>query len=108
MGEQLQKSPVSIQISWQPPIHPNGPLTGYLLYYTINHSLPLIKWSKRHLPPDSLNTVISGLVRNAIYAFCLKATNSFGDGPISSVKFYRTPDGKCDFILYINHVHIYV
>ncbi|CAH8602660.1 unnamed protein product [Schistosoma intercalatum] len=92
MGEQLQKSPVSIQISWQPPIHPNGPLTGYLLYYTINHSLPLIKWSKRHLPPDSLNTVISGLVRNAIYAFCLKATNSFGDGPISSVKFYRTPD----------------
>uniref|UniRef100_A0A3Q0KID2 Cell adhesion molecule n=1 Tax=Schistosoma mansoni TaxID=6183 RepID=A0A3Q0KID2_SCHMA len=92
IGEQLQKSPVSIQISWQPPIHPNGPLTGYLLYYTTNHSLPLMKWSKRHLPPDSLNTVISGLVRNAIYAFCLKATNSFGDGPISSVKFYRTPD----------------
>nr|CAH8866934.1 unnamed protein product [Trichobilharzia regenti] len=87
-GEQ----PVSIQISWQPPFHPNGPLTGYFLYYTANHSLPLSEWSKRRLPPDSLNTVISGLLRNAVYAFRLTATNPFGDGPASSVNLYRTPD----------------
>ncbi|VDQ08019.1 unnamed protein product [Trichobilharzia regenti] len=67
-GEQ----PVSIQISWQPPFHPNGPLTGYFLYYTANHSLPLSEWSKRRLPPDT--------------------TNPFGDGPASSVNLYRTPD----------------
>ncbi|CAH8627062.1 unnamed protein product [Heterobilharzia americana] len=84
--------PVSIRISWQPPKHPNGLLTGYVLYYSTNHSLPLSEWSRRRLPPDSLNTVISGLARNAVYAFRLKATNPFGDGPMSPGKFYRTPD----------------
>ncbi|VDP69642.1 unnamed protein product [Echinostoma caproni] len=84
--------PVSVQVSWQPPLRPHGRLVGYVLYYTADRQLPLSQWSKRRLPADSLNTVLSGLSRGLIYFVQLSARNEHGNGPLSPIRLYRTPD----------------
>ncbi|TPP66262.1 Netrin receptor DCC [Fasciola gigantica] len=84
--------PVSVQVSWQPPLRPHGRLIGYILYFTADRQLPLHQWSKRRLPADSLNTVLSGLFRGSIYFVQLRARNQHGNGPLSPIRLYRTPD----------------
>ncbi|KAG5441046.1 Netrin receptor dcc [Clonorchis sinensis] len=86
--------PARIQISWQPPQRPHGQLVSYILYFTLNHSLPISKWSKRKLPANSLNTVLNGLHRGAVYFVHMRARNRHGNGPLSPVRLFRTPDAS--------------
>ncbi|KER31694.1 hypothetical protein T265_02067 [Opisthorchis viverrini] len=86
--------PARIQISWQPPQRPHGQLVSYILYFTLNHSLPISKWSKRKLPANSLNTVLNGLHRGVVYFLHMRARNRHGNGPLSPVRLFRTPDAS--------------
>ncbi|CAL8068139.1 unnamed protein product [Calicophoron daubneyi] len=84
--------PLRLQVAWQPPQKPNGRLSGYLLYFTSNGSLPLSEWSKMQLPANSLNAMLSNLSPGSIYFIQIRAFNNHRNGPLSPVLLYRTPD----------------
>ncbi|KAF8563813.1 hypothetical protein P879_11711 [Paragonimus westermani] len=90
----LTNGSIGLQISWQPPTRPHGELVGYLLHYTTNWTLPLAKWSRRRSPAYSVNTVLVGLSRGSIYFIQLRARNRHGNGPLSPIRLYRTPDAS--------------
>ncbi|KAF6772505.1 hypothetical protein AHF37_08526 [Paragonimus kellicotti] len=94
IGISLTNGSVGLQISWQPPTRPHGQLVGYLLHYTTNRTLPLSKWSRRRSPAYSVNTVLVGLLRGSIYFIQLRARNRHGNGPLSPIRLYRTPDAS--------------
>ncbi|KAF5404529.1 hypothetical protein PHET_01994, partial [Paragonimus heterotremus] len=94
IGMSLTNGSIGLQISWQPPTRPHGQLVGYLLHYTTNWTLPLAKWSRRRSPAYSVNTVLVGLLRGSIYFIQLRARNRHGNGPLSPIRLYRTPDAS--------------
>ncbi|XP_061836580.1 netrin receptor DCC isoform X1 [Nerophis lumbriciformis] len=71
-------SPTSIQINWEPPSAPNGPILNYRVLWTESLS------SKEQIVNISgLNYKMEGLNKFTQYVVCVSAVNRFGSGPTS-------------------------
>ncbi|KAL1238904.1 Neogenin [Trichinella spiralis] len=81
--------PTTVLLNWQPPKHPNGKITKYLIYYTLDQKLPDSKWMVEGIRGDRMSTTIDGLIPDTDYYFKIQAVNDRGYGPVSSVKLYQ-------------------
>ncbi|EDM16767.1 rCG49085 [Rattus norvegicus] len=83
-----QLSGVTVMLSWQPPLEPNG----IILYYTV------YVWDKsslRAINATEASLVLSDLDYNVDYGACVTASTRFGDGNArSSIINFRTPEGE--------------
>ncbi|VDP07487.1 unnamed protein product [Soboliphyme baturini] len=81
--------PSRVILSWQPPKHPNGKITQYLIYYSIDPQAPDSSWMMEGVRGDRLSTSVDNLVPATNYYFKIQAVNDRGYGPVSAVKPYR-------------------
>uniref|UniRef100_A0A5S6QF04 Netrin receptor DCC n=1 Tax=Trichuris muris TaxID=70415 RepID=A0A5S6QF04_TRIMR len=81
--------PTSVLLNWQPPKHPNGKITKYLIYYTSEPKLTDSSWMIEGIRGDRMSTTIDGLSPEKDYFFKIQAVNDRGYGPVSAVKPYR-------------------
>uniref|UniRef100_A0A5K3F4M5 protein-tyrosine-phosphatase n=1 Tax=Mesocestoides corti TaxID=53468 RepID=A0A5K3F4M5_MESCO len=89
-------SNVAVSVSWDQPLHSNGPITMYRVYYTDDPKRPLAEWNIKLVQVDyalsqsdaagstSTLTLITHLRSNATYYIRVSASNIKGDGPTSS------------------------
>ncbi|XP_071140063.1 neogenin-like isoform X13 [Mytilus edulis] len=88
----IEKNPKAVRLNWQPPITPNGQITGYLIFYTTDPNLEDVDWVVEGvLPGERLTTTIKGLTPDTTYYFKMQTRNSKGYGPISPTVIYKTP-----------------
>uniref|UniRef100_G3VKM3 Neural cell adhesion molecule L1 n=1 Tax=Sarcophilus harrisii TaxID=9305 RepID=G3VKM3_SARHA len=74
-------SDTALQLSWKPPLNPNGELKGYQLFYeAINQETEEKEKKNQTLHPTILMLNLSGLSPQALYHFQLRATTSVGPG----------------------------
>ncbi|CAC5395681.1 NEO1 [Mytilus coruscus] len=88
----IEKNPKAVRLNWQPPVTPNGQITGYLIFYTTDPNLEDVDWVVEGvLPGERLTTTIKGLTPDTTYYFKMQTRNSKGYGPISPTVIYKTP-----------------
>nr|KAI8752120.1 neogenin-like; partial [Biomphalaria glabrata] len=87
----LEKNPFAVSLNWQPPLRPNGQITGYLIYYTHDEHTNDMLWPMEGVVGDKLSTVIDKLTPDTRYHFKVQARNSKGLSPKSETATYRTP-----------------
>ncbi|XP_074134683.1 neural cell adhesion molecule L1 isoform X2 [Sminthopsis crassicaudata] len=74
-------SDTALQLSWKPPLNPNGELKGYqLVYEAINQETEEKEKKTELLLPTMLMLNLSGLSPQALYHFQLRATTRVGLG----------------------------
>ncbi|XP_064365629.1 phosphatidylinositol phosphatase PTPRQ isoform X1 [Dromaius novaehollandiae] len=82
-----QLSGVIVQLSWKPPLEPNG----IILYYTV---YVWSKTSKRSVNVTGTSLQLTDLENNYDYSAYVTASTRFGDGNIKSDAItFRTPEG---------------
>ncbi|MED6282293.1 hypothetical protein CHARACLAT_030597, partial [Characodon lateralis] len=74
----LALSPTSIQVSWEPPSLPNGPVLGYRLLWTESPS-----GKEQSVEVSGLNYKMDGLNRFTEYTVRVMAINRYGPGTAS-------------------------
>ncbi|XP_073974776.1 tyrosine-protein phosphatase Lar isoform X4 [Rhodnius prolixus] len=79
-------------IQWDEPETPNGQVTGYKVYYTMNPQLPMNSWDSRMVDNNQLTT-ISELTPHTIYTIRVQAFTSVGPGPLSGPVLVKTQQG---------------
>ncbi|BET03182.1 phosphatase [Nesidiocoris tenuis] len=79
-------------IQWDEPETPNGQITGYKVYYTMNPQLPMNSWESRMVDNNQLTT-ISELTPHTIYTIRVQAFTSVGPGPLSPPVLVKTQQG---------------
>ncbi|KAL3885049.1 hypothetical protein ACJMK2_025148 [Sinanodonta woodiana] len=87
----VEGDPLSVTLNWQPPQKPNGLITGYLVFYTIDSSLDDRNWVMEGVLGDKLSKTIRDLTQDTTYYFKVQARNKMGYGPISTTVYYKTP-----------------
>lgn len=85
-----EESASAVRLQWQPPKTPNGQITGYMILYTTDDSLPDREWSVHPLIGDKMNTLITDMSPDTLYFFKIQAKNEKGSGPVSSAVSFRT------------------
>ena len=90
----IENTPQAVRLNWQPPLLPNGQITGYLVFYTTDPNQEDIRWVMEGVVGERLTTTIKGLTPDTTYYFKIQARNSKGYGPISSTVIFKTPKGK--------------
>lgn len=80
----------AVRLQWQPPKSPNGQITGYMILYTTDESLPDREWSIHPLIGDKMNTLITNMSPDTLYFFKIQAKNEKGSGPVSPAVSFRT------------------
>ncbi|GLH00170.1 Contactin [Gryllus bimaculatus] len=91
----VAENPTMVNMNWQPPKQPNGPITGYLILYTTDSSLPDREWVVEGIVGDRMTTTVKSLTPETTYYFKIQARNSKGYGPFSSVVSFTTgPNGR--------------
>ncbi|KAK1787270.1 hypothetical protein P4O66_002780 [Electrophorus voltai] len=85
-----ESRPKSILISWQPPLEANGKITGYIVYYTLDKSMPIDDWVMESISGDRLTHQVMDLNLDTIYYFRIQAKNAKGVGPLSDPVEHRT------------------
>ncbi|XP_050441202.1 cell adhesion molecule Dscam2 isoform X2 [Adelges cooleyi] len=70
----------SIIVSWLPPLHPNGKLTGYLVYTSVLTGHKDSKPIKRILGPSVEVFETTRIIDGAKYQFWVKSTTKVGEG----------------------------
>ncbi|MED6236773.1 hypothetical protein ATANTOWER_013985, partial [Ataeniobius toweri] len=86
----LALSPTSIQVSWEPPSLPNGPVLGYRLLWTESPS-----GKEQSVEVSGLNYKMDGLNRFTEYTVRVLAINRYGPGTASeSVSVTTQSDGE--------------
>ncbi|KAF0313218.1 Neogenin [Amphibalanus amphitrite] len=100
---QSEENPAIINLSWQPPRAPNGPIDGYVILYTTDRSLPDREWRVHPVVGDRMTTTITGLTPSTHYWFRIQARNGAGTGPISRAEKLVTSSGGGlgDNLLYV-------
>ncbi|CAB3404169.1 unnamed protein product [Caenorhabditis bovis] len=84
----------SVLVKWGPCDHPNGVITGYMVYYTNEkESTPLKKWQMKEAKSDELMTTIYGLEADTRYYIRIVARNAIGDSPLSPLVTVSTRQG---------------
>ncbi|XP_076808351.1 netrin receptor DCC-like [Clavelina lepadiformis] len=81
-----------VMLSWQPPLEPNGELTGYLVFYTTNERHDISKWVIDTVDGNRMSTTIDNLTLDTKYYFKVLASNREGSGPYSEIVEYTTPN----------------
>uniref|UniRef100_UPI003AAF5F90 netrin receptor DCC-like n=1 Tax=Centroberyx gerrardi TaxID=166262 RepID=UPI003AAF5F90 len=71
-------SPTSVQVSWEPPVQPNGPLLGYRLVWTESPS-----GKEQSVEVNGLNYKMEGLNKFTEYSVRVLALNRYGPGAAS-------------------------
>nr|CAI5828476.1 unnamed protein product [Callosobruchus analis] len=77
-----------VELSWQPP--KAGRVTGYVILYTNNRSLPEPEWNVSAVKGDVHSMIVYDLKPFTQYYFKVQARNSRGLGPYSTVVSFRT------------------
>uniref|UniRef100_A0A5F8HDJ6 Neural cell adhesion molecule L1 n=2 Tax=Monodelphis domestica TaxID=13616 RepID=A0A5F8HDJ6_MONDO len=73
-------SDTALQLSWRPPLNPNGELKGYQLIYRPFNQEPEENEMTEFLPPTTLMFNLSDLKPQTLYRFQLRATTKVGPG----------------------------
>ncbi|XP_044538836.1 neural cell adhesion molecule L1 [Gracilinanus agilis] len=73
-------SDTALQLSWRPPLNPNGELKGYQLLYRPINQEPDDREETEFLPPTTLTFNLSDLRPQTLYHFQLRATTKVGPG----------------------------
>ncbi|KAM9671436.1 phosphatidylinositol phosphatase PTPRQ isoform 1-T1 [Trichechus inunguis] len=82
-----QLSGVTVKLSWQPPLEPNGIILYYTVYVWDRSTLKTINTTETSLE-------FSDLDYNVEYSACATASTRFGDGKMrSNIINFRTPEG---------------
>uniref|UniRef100_A0A3B5AY20 Contactin-3 n=1 Tax=Stegastes partitus TaxID=144197 RepID=A0A3B5AY20_9TELE len=71
-------SPTSVQVNWEPPSHPNGPVLGYRLLWTESPS-----GKEQSVEVNGLNYKMEGLNKFTEYTVRVLAINRYGPGTAS-------------------------
>ncbi|CAB3409282.1 unnamed protein product [Caenorhabditis bovis] len=71
-------------LAWKPPSHPNGVITKYVVYYTLNREDPLSDWTKIDLDGSEKSVRIESATDESFYAR-VQAATELGPGIISDV-----------------------
>lgn len=69
------------------------PLTGYILYYTLDKSMPIDDWVMEAVSGDRLTHQVVDLNLDTVYYFRIQAKNAKGVGPLSEPIHFRTAKG---------------
>uniref|UniRef100_A0A1I8GF53 Fibronectin type-III domain-containing protein n=1 Tax=Macrostomum lignano TaxID=282301 RepID=A0A1I8GF53_9PLAT len=76
--------PMSVMLSWLPPLEPNGKITKYtVLYRPVSSNSAKPAGSEHAMPTAETQVVITGLRPSTHYYFRVRAGNSEGFGPDS-------------------------
>lgn len=86
--------PTTINLHWQPPKLPNGQITGYVIFYTMDNTQEDRDWIVKVIIGDKLNSVLTELQPSSLYYFKIQARNNKGYGPLSPEVSFRTLPGK--------------
>ncbi|XP_072228705.1 netrin receptor DCC isoform X2 [Leuresthes tenuis] len=81
----LALSPTSIQVSWEPPSYPNGPILGYRLLWTESPS-----GKEQSVEVSGLNYKMDGLNKFTEYTVRVLAINRYGPGAASETMSVTT------------------
>lgn len=84
----------AVRLAWQPPKLTNGPITGYVIFYTTDASRRDRDWLVEGVLGDRHATLIHGLRPDQHYVFKIQARNSKGVGPFSATAALRTSHGE--------------
>eukprot|EP00057_Strongylocentrotus_purpuratus_P020920 XP_011675394.1 PREDICTED: neogenin isoform X3 [Strongylocentrotus purpuratus] len=80
----------SLVVAWQPPLHPNGDVTRYILFYGPKGTTNPSEIVRQEVGGETLTTFVHDLDANSEYDFSIQAVNGAGIGPISDVVTHRT------------------
>jgi hypothetical protein len=76
-----EQGPVSVVVSWSPPVHPNGDIVGYTILFRKAVNLPF----ERREVGNSVQHELAGLDSGATYEVGVAARTSVGDGEVSEL-----------------------
>ncbi|XP_021933563.1 neogenin isoform X2 [Zootermopsis nevadensis] len=94
----VEDNPSAVNLNWQPPKQPNGPITGYVILYTTDHTQRDREWVVEGILGDKMTTAIKGLTADTMYHFKIQARNNKGYGPFSNIVSFTTgPSNGFDF-----------
>ncbi|XP_015173424.1 PREDICTED: tyrosine-protein phosphatase Lar isoform X11 [Polistes dominula] len=79
-------------IQWDEPETPNGQVTGYKVYYTMDPNQPMASWQHQMVDNSQLTT-LSDLTPHTIYTIRVQALTSVGPGPLSAPIQIKTQQG---------------
>ncbi|XP_047738305.1 neogenin, partial [Hyalella azteca] len=83
----IRNQPSTVVVNWQPPRHANGRITGYLILYTTDPSLP---WGVEQVEGDRLSHTLTPLTPHTTYHYKLQARNAKGHSPFTPVANFTT------------------
>uniref|UniRef100_A0A1I8GDS6 Fibronectin type-III domain-containing protein n=1 Tax=Macrostomum lignano TaxID=282301 RepID=A0A1I8GDS6_9PLAT len=87
--------PMSVMLSWLPPLEPNGKITKYtVLYRPVSSNSAKPAGSEHAMPTAETQVVITGLRPSTHYYFRVRAGNSEGFGPDSDAIEFMMPDSS--------------
>ena len=73
----------TVQLTWQPPLHPNGIITGFIIYVSSDPKVDMGLWTKYEEHGSKLRTEIRGLLPNMVYYVRMQGRNSAGLGQLT-------------------------
>ncbi|XP_048268236.1 neogenin isoform X2 [Bombus terrestris] len=104
MIQSIGDRPTSVLVRWQPPKQPNGPITGYITFYSIDNTKWDRDWLLEAVVGDKTECIVKGLQPSTTYYFKIQARNSKGYGPFSTTVPFKTPQngsGLSNIFIYI-------
>ncbi|XP_031832745.1 neogenin protein frazzled isoform X7 [Nomia melanderi] len=90
----IEDRPTSVLLRWQPPKQPNGPITGYIIFYSTDNTKWDRDWLIEAVIGDKTEFIVKGLKPNTTYYFKIQARNSKGYGPFSTTVSFKTPQSN--------------
>ncbi|XP_006565869.1 neogenin isoform X5 [Apis mellifera] len=92
--QSIEDRPTSVLLRWQPPKQPNGPITGYIIFYSIDNTKWDRDWLIEGVIGDKTEFIVKGLQPSMTYYFKIQARNSKGYGPFSTTYPFKTPQSS--------------
>ncbi|XP_043263217.1 neogenin isoform X8 [Colletes gigas] len=92
--QSIEDRPVSVLLRWQPPKQPNGPITGYIIFYSTDNTKRDRDWLIEAVIGDKTEFIVKGLKSSTTYYFKIQARNSKGYGPLSTTVPFKTPQSN--------------
>ena len=87
-------SSTSVELSWIPPFHPNGNVTGYHIEYVSVTENGMPDKGEVNITMPSVRNTVTGLEENTLYHFTVSAKNSAGRGEGSTVSVQTSIDSE--------------
>ncbi|XP_034191892.2 neogenin protein frazzled isoform X4 [Osmia lignaria lignaria] len=92
--QSLEDRPTSVLLRWQPPKQPNGPITGYIIFYSTDNTKWDRDWLIEGVIGDKTEFIVKDLLPSTTYYFKIQARNSKGYGPFSTTVPFKTPQSN--------------